>query len=275
MRKIIQLTTILICVVSCGQTPQKSALKTINQLYQEFVNVMLDSTATWNQVTAVIYPFADSMCVAATDESSLNKRMFGQELGYTIIEVMTEKYSEMYDAGRNVNYDDVHKVVCDLVKATTIWFYNPDERLPHIWRDHYYVSNKSAEEPVNGFFHIMVTLPTEENPKPELHIFYPESAVGWPAIIFREHQEDDVIDDDFDMRHLIELDNWYEKDEVEEGMPMQASADETIVKKTLSNSIMYLLFQSGNTPDGALGEVEVARVNLEPLHSLWKEHVTK
>lgn len=275
MRKLFTITLILLCTLSCSQSPKKPASRSLDQLYQEFVDVMLDSTATWDQVTSVVYPFADSVCNSSTDEVSLKNRMFGQEWGYTIIDLMTEKYSELKEAGKDVNYDDVNKIVGDLSKATAVWFYSSDERLPHFWRDHYYVSNKSAEEPVNGIFHIMVTLPTEENPEPTLHIFYPESAVGRPAIIFREHEEDNVVDDDFDMRHLVELDNWYEKDEVEEGMPMQASADETVVKKMLSNPIMYLLFQSGNAPDGTLGEVEVARVNLKPLHKLWKEHVNE
>ena len=29
-----------------------------------------------------VYPFADSVCLAAADEASLNNRMFGQEWGY-------------------------------------------------------------------------------------------------------------------------------------------------------------------------------------------------
>ena len=37
---------------------------------------MLDSTVSWKRVTDVVKPFVDSICVAATDEESINNRMF-------------------------------------------------------------------------------------------------------------------------------------------------------------------------------------------------------
>lgn len=274
MKLYLSVMILSICAISCGQTPEKSAPRTMEQLYHEFVDVMLDSTANWDQVTAVTYPFADSVCAAATDASSLKNRMIGQKWGYAIIDLMIEKYCDLTDAGEDANYDDVHKVVANLSESTSVWFYDPDERLPNIWRDHYYMSNKTSEEPSEGFFHIMVTLPTKEQPEPTLRIFYPESAADMPAIIFREHSGDNVVDDDLDMKKFIVLDNWYEK-EVEEGMPMRASADEEVVKMMLSHPVMFLLFQSGNAPDGTTGEAEVAKVNLVPLHDLWKEHVTE
>ena len=276
MRTITQFFTIVAicaCAICCGQTTKKNTSKTLDQLHHTFVDVMLDSTASWNQIVDAVYPFADSLCVAATDENSLRNRMYGQEWGYMTIELLCESFTDLADAGKEVNNDDLETVVSKITKATTKWFYSPDEQLPHIWRDHYYVSNKSAEHPTDGFFHLMVTLPTQERPKPTLQIFYPDCAVGRPAIIFRENLDDQVVDDDFDMKNLIELDNWYEKDEVEEDMPMQASADETVVEKMLTHPVMYLLFQSDTAADGTPGELEVARVNLAPLQSVWKEHV--
>lgn len=276
MRTINQILTIVVacaCAICCGQTTKKNTPKTLDQLHHTFVEVMLDSTASWNQIIKAADPFADSLCAAATDENSLRNRMYGQEWGYMTIELLFESFSDLADAGKDVNNDDLETVIAKITKATTRWFYSPDEQLPHIWRDHYYVSNKSAEDPTDGFFHLMVTLPTQEHPKPTLQIFYPESAVGRPAIIFRENLDDQVVDDDFDMKNLIELDNWYEKDEVEEGMPMQASADETVVEKMLAHQVMYLLFQSDTAADGTPGELEIARVNLAPLQSIWKEHI--
>lgn len=273
MKRISLLSTIIICIISCGQTPKKSTPRTLDQLYHEFVDVMLDSTSTWKQVTDVIYPFADIICISAADETSLKNRMFGQEWGYMIIELMTEKYGELKDAGKEVNYDDVTNILGRISDITSYWFYSSEEELPHIWRDHYYVTNKSAEEPIDGFFHIMVTMPNQKHPKPTLQIFYPENAEGRPAIIFKENLSDDVVDDNFDMKNLIQLDNWYGKHEIDDQMPMNASADEDVVQKMLTHPVMYLLFQSGDAKDGTPGELEVARVNLLPMQALWKEHV--
>lgn len=274
LRSSLSLILLLIILWSCGNTKGLKAYGSLNTLYKDFISVMLDSTSSWKQVIDVVYPFTDSVCVAAVDESSLRNRMFGQEWGYTIIEALTEKYEELEEIGKEVNYDDLSKVLRKISDAATAWFYAPNEELPHIWRDHYYVSNKSAKEPVNGFLHIMVTMPSEEHPEPTLQIFYPESAGSHPAIIFRERLADKVIDEDFDMKNLIVLDNWSAKNEVEQGMPMQASADESIVSKMLSYPVMYLIFQSEDADDGTPGEIEVARVLLQPMQTLWwKEHV--
>lgn len=54
---------------------------------------------------------------------------------------------------------------------------------------------------------------------------------------------------------------------------MYATAGEDVVKKMLCNSVMYLLFQSGNASDGTTGDVEIARVHLEPLQIMWQELV--
>lgn len=94
MRQILLITISLLCALSCEHYPKKQTPKTLNQLQHEFVDVMLDSTATWKQVTAVVYPLVDSLCVANADECSLKNRMFGQEWGYMAIELMNEKYKK-------------------------------------------------------------------------------------------------------------------------------------------------------------------------------------
>ena len=146
------------CAMSCGQTTKKASPKTLDQLHREFVDVMLDSTASWKQVTDVVYPFADSVCAAAADEVSLKNRIFGQEWGYMTIELMSEKYAELNDAGKDADYDDVTKILGQIADGMMLWFYSEDEQLPHLWRDHYYVCHQHSEEPTNGFFHLMVTV---------------------------------------------------------------------------------------------------------------------
>ena len=106
---------------------------------------MLDSTVSWAQVTDVIYPFVDSLCTAASDETNLSNRLFGQEMGYLTIELMNDKYANLKEDGYNVDHNDVNNILEKLVDGLTVWFYSSDEQLPHLWRDHYYVCHQQTD----------------------------------------------------------------------------------------------------------------------------------
>ena len=243
------------------------------EIMQVLSVVTADSLSTWQDVMNATTPVIDSIILDATDEVDLKKRMLGQELGYLVMEAITDKYLDLKAHGESASSEELDRIVSDLQGALCCWFYSEDERLPHIWSDHYYVSNKNAEEPANGFFHIMVSVPTPAQPAPNLYIYYPESAEGRPAIIFREHLDNDLVEDKFDVHDIVTLQDWYKKDEVEKGFPMYATADEDVVEKMLCNSVMYLSFQSRPASEGAPGEVEIARVHLEPFQIMWQELV--
>ena len=257
---------------SCSQRPKKSVSKTRDQIQQEFVDVMLDSTATWKQVSDVVYPFVDSLCVAAADETSLNNRMFGQEWGYMIIEAMSEKYAELNDAGKAPDYDDVSIILEQIADAMMIWFYSSDEQIPNVWRDHYYVCYQHSDEPANGFFHLMVTIPTEAQPEPTLRIIYPDSAESSPMIVFSKYIDGGGVEEDEDSRDVVRLDNWSPKESGEDGFPMYAIGDASVVEKMLQNDVAYLLFVSGTSPNGAPGETEIARLSLDSFQEMWKKY---
>ena len=272
-RRIICIITTLLTVLSCGNAQKKGGNNNLFEMMQVLSVVTADSLSTWQDVMNATTPVIDSIILDATDEVDLKKRMLGQELGYLVMEAITDKYLDLKAHGESASSEELDRIVSDLQGALCCWFYSEDERLPHIWRDHYYVSNKNAEEPSNGFFHIMVSVPTPAQPAPNLYIYYPESAEGRPAIIFREHLYNDLVDDKFDVHDIVTLQDWYKKDEVEKGFPMYATADEDVVEKMLCNSVMYLLFQSRPASEGAPGVVEIARVHLEPFQIMWQELV--
>ena len=272
-RRIICIITTLLTVLSCGNAQKKGGNNNLFEMMQVLSVVTADSLSTWQDVMNATTTVIDSIILDATDEVDLKKRMLGQELGYLVMEAITDKYLDLKAHGESASSEELDRIVSDLQGALCCWFYSEDERLPHIWRDHYYVSNKNAEEPSNGFFHIMVSVPTPAQPAPNLYIYYPESAEGRPAIIFREHLDNDLVDDKFDVHDIVTLQDWYKKDEVEKGFPMYATADEDVVEKMLCNSVMYLLFQSRPASEGAPGEVEIARVHLEPFQIMWQELV--
>lgn len=273
MREVFAIAVFCLCAISCGQTSSKTESKTRAQLHKEFVEVMLDSTASWKQVTDVVKPFVDSICVAAADEESIKNRMFAQEWGYVTIGAVSDKYIELKDAGKDVSADGLSTMMDRLADAMMLWFYSPDEPLPHLWRDHYYACHQHAEEPTNGFFHLMVILPNEDQPEPTLRIFYPDSAEGAPMIVFSKYIEGGGIEEDEDSRDLVFLENWSPKDSVEEGYPMVATGDATVVEKMLHNDVAYLLFQSGTSANGDPGETEVARLSLDSFQEMWKKRV--
>jgi hypothetical protein len=273
MRQILTIVSIYILAVSCGQITKKMATQTRDQLHREFLDVMLDSTDSWKQVTDVVYPFVDSLCAAAVDETSLGNRMYGQEWGYVTIEALSEKYVELKDAGKTPDYDDVSKILEQIAGAMMLWFYTPDKQVPNIWRDHYYVCHQHSEEPTNGYFHLMVTLPTEDDPEPTLRIFYPDSAEGSPMIVFSKYKEGGGVEEDEDSRNIVRLENWSPKDSIEDGFPMYAIGDASVVDKMLQNDVAYLLFESGTSPNGAPGETEIARLSLDSFQKKWKDTV--
>lgn len=270
MKRIVTIVAIGICALSCGQSPKKTGPSTLEQLHHKFIDVMLDSTVSWKRVIDVVKPFVDSICVSATDEESIKNRMFAQEWGYVTIGALSDKYIELKDAGKEVSADELSTILDRLADAMMLWFYSPDEPLPHLWRDHYYACHQHAEEPTNGFFHLMVILPTEDQPEPTLRIFYPDSAEGAPMMVFSKYIEGGGIEEDEDSRDLVILENWSPKDSVEEGYPMVATGDASIVEKMLQNDVMYLLFQSAKSVNGDPGETEIARMSLDSFQELWK-----
>ena len=220
-------------------------------------------------VNAIALPFVDSLCIAASDENSLEKRLCCQEWGDMTIGVITEKYSQLFRSGNEVSQNDYALILDRLSDAVSSWFYSDDDILPCIWRDHYYTCNQKSDNPVDGYFHIMITLPTEENPLPSLQIFYPEAADGDPLLVFSKYINPDGAEESPDNRDVVQLTNWLPKDGIANGFPMYAEGGADIVEKMLNSDVMYLMFTSEATPDGFPGETEIARVTLKPMQSLW------
>ena len=117
------------------------------EMIQVLSDVTADSLSTWQDVMNATTPVLDSIILDATDDVNLKKRMLGQELGYLVMEALTDKYLDLEKHRESASSEELDRIVSTLQEALSCWFYSKDERLPHIWRDHYYVSNKNAEEP--------------------------------------------------------------------------------------------------------------------------------
>ena len=263
---------LLLFAFSCGQSQRKTEdTISLSDLHRSFVEVVLDSTSSWQRVNAAALPFVDSLCIAALDENSLERRLYGQEWGYMAIGLITEKYAQLFSSGNEVSQNDYSLILERLSDAVSSWFYSDDDVLPCIWRDHYYTCYQKSDNPLDGHFHIMITLPTEEDPSPSLQIFYPEAAEGDPFLVFSQYINSDGAEESPKNREIVQLRDWLPKDGIANGFPMYAEGGADIVEKVLNSDVMYLMFTSGATPDGSPGGTEMARVSLKSTHNLWKQ----
>ena len=98
---------LLLFAFSCGQSQRKTEdTISLSDLHRSFVEVVLDSTSSWQRVNAAALPFVDSLCIAALDENSLERRLYGQEWGYMAIGLITEKYAQLFSSGNEVSQND-------------------------------------------------------------------------------------------------------------------------------------------------------------------------
>jgi len=209
MTKHYLLLFITIIVISCShKTHKSSSTYTADTLYEVFVKTVLDQDATWQDMADLAYPLADSICEYAANENSFEKRMYAQDWGYMVIGLLSDKYDELEEAGKEVNEADLSKLFGKLTDAMSLWFYTEDEQQPYIWRDHYYNSYQNSDNPKSGFFYLTVTTPSKDKPKPSLLILYPNTAEDYPTqVFFTKYKEGNRFEENQDSRVLVQLED--------------------------------------------------------------------
>ena len=262
--------SILISIASCNQPHHHIEYYSYDEMVAEYDRLTTDNEATWKQIISFANTFADTLAVRAADVEQVRNRILAQHNGYMLISLIMDKYDEYTETGKEASYDDIPPLLDKINDFINLWFYDVDEEVPYLWRDHYYVCHQNGNEPVHGFFHIMVTLPCEELPEPTLHVGYPYAAEEDPVLIFTKFLQDGSGNEDTESWDTVVPEKWKEKDE-EEGMPMYALFSSDTVEKLLNNDILYLMFKSGASPEGDPAEQEIARISLASLHGKWKE----
>lgn len=266
MQKLIILLLASFCFLSCGDTHQSSKINSTSvKTPASFFDIITDTASTRTQILESATEFIDSISLWARDEHNLKNRIAAQQLGYMTIDALLEISS----GNKGIQIEDISPLFNRIIDALDTWLVSNDNRLPHLWKDLYYVSHKSSENPTEGYFHIMVTLPTKERPDPTLEIFYPEGAIDKPVVVFSKFLNENSIDEDYNNQEIIPLANWdmiyKEKDSI-----MHATGDRSIVEKMMKYDVMYLQFLSGVSPDGDSSETEIARLSLAPFQKQWE-----
>jgi len=263
------LVALLLLPVSCRQNGSNSTAGAKGRC----LDVLLDTTATSTQIKEAVIPWADSLKAFAIDTASLKVRLSAQQFAYMTIQLLSEQAERLEKSGDPIPDEELNHMMGQLIDASSQWIYTVEEGIPSIWRDIYYVSNQNSSEPVDGYFHIMYLLPTDAESGPELHIFYPDSAVDSPSLLFRNHIDNETMEEDVENQELIPLKNWSKKNEREDGFPMYVSVGSGIAEKMLEYDLMYLLFRSGNTPEGESGENEIALLALSYFQDKYTDVV--
>ncbi len=263
MKKIVTLIIVLCCYYSCGDTHQKINKNNSAKTPAYYFDIITDTTSTRTQILESATEFIDSISLWARDEHNLKNRIAAQQLGYMTIDALLETSS----GNKGIQIEDISPLFNRIIEALDIWLVSNDNRLPHLWKDFYYVSHKSSENPTEVFFHIIVTLPTKERPAPTLELFYPEGAIDKPVVVFSKFLNENSIDEDYNNQEVIPL-NWdmiyKDKDSI-----MHATGNPSIVEKMMKYDVMYLQFLSGVSPDGDPSETEIARLSLAPFQEQW------
>lgn len=269
MRKIplfILLAAFLLLPLSCRQAARSTAPAAGGSCFE----VLMDTTATFPQVQAAVLPWADSLRRATADTVSLQKRLTAQQFAYITMDLLAAKVSQLGKAGETIPYEDFNALMNPLLEAANQWLHTTEDGLASVWRDMYYASDQEAG-PSESYFHIMVALPDDADAEPELHIFFPDSAVDHPGLLFRKYKDYETLEEDEENQVLVPLEDWYGKGELDTGYPMYASAGADVVEKMLEYDQMYILFSSGSTLDGSRGPNEAARVGLMYFQDKYSE----
>lgn len=236
------------------------------------LEMLLDSTSTLVQIREAIVPIIDRLWEESGDLDDLNKRLSAQKESLIYIDALTIWYETQLVKGHNIPAESINEILDPLTIIGCQWFCDPDGEYPYIWRELYYSSNRESENPIDGYFKIMVILPDANNPAPSVHIFFPMMAESAPRLYFCNYSDRALGEVDHLHQVIVDFDDeWIpQHDEI----PMAVFGEKDLVDKMLQFDIMYLAFRSCPTKSGGPGETEIAMMPLDSFHYAY-DTVTK
>ena len=234
-------------------------------------SVFDDTSSSPNELLSALSPFIDSLLVLARDENNQRNRIAAQHLSYLAIELLSDRCGNDIDDEAAVQA--MNNMASRLLDAAGQWFYSEEEGIPCIWQDLYYISHKNTDNPINGFFHIMVLLPREGRSDAELDVFFPDNAASMPYLAFTKFRDAKSLDEDYENVVSVQFDSWHKKDEIEVGYPLYGVAGQDVVDLMLNQDVMYLWFSNSENPDD--DDIEAARISLSYFQKKYREYESK
>jgi hypothetical protein len=243
------------------------------RLAEDIQTIMNNRGLSADELVEAMSPYLDSIVAMANDSESLGNRMASQILAHQIINLMTENYllDDESDDSIMTAFDKV--VMPSVLEALEKWFIDISNEAHILWSDKLYISAKDADEPINGYFHIMVLMQVEDDDVPELDIFFPDCAESLPVLAFAKDANFDSLPDNRDEIAVIPLDQWFAKNELEEGYPLFAMADQQVVEMMLEYDIMFISFNRSKDEEDT-NMYEKARLTLAPFQEKYQEYMS-
>ena len=230
-----------------------------SNLFSHLQSAFADSTLCAADFKNAIAPYLDTLVSLSEDQQNLKNRLAAQQVAYYAIDMLYDRFGS--EDADDADLKTLDSMVSPLLEALSKWFYEVDEGIPILWHDLYYLADKESDDPINGYFHIMVLLPAEDHPEAELDVFFPDNAENLPCMIFTKFLGPDTVDEDSNSVVTVSFDNWYRRDEVEEGYPLYGVAGPDVIEKMLSNDVMYLFYSRSQDP-ASESHYETARLSL-------------
>ena len=247
MKRLLYIAALLLSATSCETRGKSIDPKSIDELLLDYIHVVEDSSSTWPMVEKAAVQLADYLYDALGDEDNLDRRVSSQAIAYETMVTAINKYYEFHDTGG----EDKTRLDCFvglLGDAIFQWFYDNNEEYPNLWRDHYYVSDKEAENPIDGYYH-----------------------EGNPMIMFRDFDEDGK--EVKVRRDVIQVEKWAAKGEISDNSSIISVSGPDVVEKMLEHEVMYLSFIREHADDDDDGGLEIARMPLAQFQAKWREIV--
>lgn len=234
------------------------------------LGMLQDSTTTLEQVQEAFNPIIDRLWTESGDLGDLDKRLSAQKESLIYVYALASWFDTQLEMGHNVTAKSINEILDPLTTIGSQWFCNPDGKYPYIWRELYYSSNRGSEDPIDGYFKVMVIFPDADNPAPSAHIFFPMMAESSPRLYFSNYSDRAIGEMDYLHQETVDFDEdqWNPR---HDDIPMAVFGGKELVEKMLKYDVMYLAFQSSPTQSGGPGETEIAMMPLHSFHMAYDE----
>ena len=278
MHSVKRFDLVLMCLLvyflsACGPNQSRSIASDDNSdeataIMVSTLEMLQDSTSTLEQVQEAFSPIIDRLWEESGDLGDLNKRLSAQKESLIYIYALASWFDTQLGMGNNVTAKSINEILDPLTIIGSQWFCDPDGEYPYIWREMYYSSNRESENPIDGYFKIMVILPDENDPSPSAHIFFPMMAENSPRLYFSNYSDRAIGEIDYLHQETVEFDedHWNPR---HDDIPMAVFGGKDLVEKMLKYDVMYLGFRSSPTKSGAPGETEIAMMPLQSFHMAY------
>ena len=259
----------LVAILLGCEHPHKSKKEnsSFDGLSSSIQSIFDDTSLSPKELLLGLTPYTDSLITLARDENNQRNRVAAQLLSYQAIELLSDHCGN--DIADEADVLAMNNMASRLLAAIGQWFYSEEEGVPCIWQDLYYISKKESDNPINGFFHVQVLLPTVERPDAELDVFFPDNAASMPYLSFTKFLDGGSMVEDYENVISVPFVNWYKKDAVEVGYPLYGEAGQGVVDLMLSQDVMYLWFSNSENHDD--NDIETARISLGFFQQKYKE----